>query len=144
MTTPRARSARGKNLGQSAEAIHAPTLRSDRRTADEVRSTLAEIDLDPIRELGLLAKSATDERVRGRALETLAPFLVPRQKAESEAMEEMRRRLETVQRYVIVGEAEDASGADWEARNAHWREWLLKRDANAPREPSAAGEGLVQ
>lgn len=146
MTLPRARSNRGRNLGQSAEAIHLPKAGGDRRTAnDEAREILAEIGVNPVKMLAEIAKSGTaSEAVRARALEQLLPYVMPREKQVSQEMEELRARLETVQRFVILGEVEDASGEEWERRNAHWREWLAKRELSTPREPVAVVTGPIQ
>lgn len=138
MTTPRTRSNRGRNLGQSAEAIHAPAVRVERRTAnDEARDRLAELGLDPVKELAAICR---DEKatpaIRARALEVILPYIMPREKQVSQEMEELRARLETVQRFVILGEVEDASAEEWERRNAHWREWLAKREATAVPAPA--------
>lgn len=134
MTTPRVRSQRGRNAGQPPEAFHLP--RTGREKSEDVRATLAAKGLDPIATMAALIQDEdTPVATKARLLEVLAPFVAPKQRAESEAMEELRRRMETQISFVIMGEVEDASAQDWEARNAHWREWLAKRDIGTPREP---------
>lgn len=93
--------------------------------AEALRSKVEAAGLDPIAKLiELIEGGKVGENMQIRALEILTSYLYPKQKAVDEELEKLKRQTAEAARYVILGEREEASAAEWEARNRHWLERL--------------------
>lgn len=88
-----------------------------------MEAKLKELDFDPIVSMVELTKSKDirDDTKAKLAME-LAAYLVPKQKPVDDELERLKRQTAEAARYVILGEREDATSQEWEARNRHWLE----------------------